>query len=478
MKKIGCLLCIICVSATYSFAQNTPAQTQAAPAAPAAPRQFVQTPEQKAAADKLAADRLIDYNNMLVQLKLTLPLRQKPVSGYGLPNSANYDEAKANSYPIPDPLTLKNGKKVATAKDWWGKRRPEIVEDMDRELYGRVPKNLLKVTWSVASVSNDTVGGVVVITKKLIGHVDNSSYPNISVDIDLTLNTPANAKGPVPVMMVLSGGSFIFGPPRPLAPARPPGAKELIIQKGWGYASLNTYSVQADNGAGLTKGIIGLANKGAFRKPDDWGALRAWAWGASRAMDYFETDKAVNPKAIGLEGHSRWGKATIVAMAYDPRFAIAYSSSSGQGGAHINRRNAGETMEDIADFDAYHWYAGNVIKYSGPNLNPGDLPVDGHEIIAMCAPRPVFIGGGKDGSYRTSNQSNDDAWADPVGMFKAAVAAGPVYRLLGKKDMGATTMPPIETMLNGDIAFRQHNGGHTDAPNWPAFLTYADQYIK
>lgn len=210
MKKIGCLLCIICVSATYSFAQNTPAQTQAAPAAPAAPRQFVQTPEQKAAADKLAADRLIDYNNMLVQLKLTLPLRQKPVSGYGLPNSANYDEAKANSYPIPDPLTLKNGKKVATAKDWWGKRRPEIVEDMDRELYGRVPKNLLKVTWSVASVSNDTVGGVVVITKKLIGHVDNSSYPNISVDIDLTLSTPANAKGPVPVMMVLSGGSFIL----------------------------------------------------------------------------------------------------------------------------------------------------------------------------------------------------------------------------------------------------------------------------
>jgi hypothetical protein len=476
MKKLTLLICIAVQITLKGAAQTTPPAT--APPPVFQPRQL--TPEQQAAADKMAADRKADYENMLGQLHLTPPLRTKPVSAYGLPNSANYDEAKANPYPIPDPLTLKNGKKVITPKDWWNKRRPEIVEDMDREFYGRVPKNVPKVTWSVASVTNETVGDIPVITKKLVGHVDNSSYPAINVDIDLTLTTPANTTGPVPVMLILQA-NFNFGPPRTPpagAPARPPGPKELVIQKGWGYATLNTYSVQADNGAGLTKGIIGLCNKGRFRKPDDWGALRAWAWGASRALDYFETDKAVNAKEVGIEGHSRWGKATIVAMAYDQRFAIAYSSSSGQGGAHINRRHAGETMEDIADFDAYHWYAGNVIKYSGPNLNPGDLPVDGHEVIALCAPRPVFIGGGKDGSYRTSNNSNDDAWADPIGMFMAAVAAGPVYTLLGKKDMGTITLPPIETMLNGDIGFRQQNGGHTDGSNWPFFITYASQYLK
>jgi hypothetical protein len=477
MKRIIAIICIGMLVVPHAFAQQAAAVNQTPPAVVRPQRTL--TPEQQAAADKLVAERKADYQNMLDQLHLTTPLRAKPVSAFGLPNSANYDESKANPYLIPDPLLLKNGKKVTTAKDWWSKRRPEIVEDLDREFYGRVPKNIPKVTWSVASVTNETVADIPVITKKLVGHVDNSSYPAISVDIDLTLTTPANATGPVPVMLILGPGSFNFGPPRTAtSPPRPPGAKELVIQKGWGYASLNTGSVQADNGAGLTKGIIGLMNKGQFRKPDDWGALRAWAWGASRALDYFETDKAVNAKEVGVEGHSRWGKATIVTMAYDQRFAIAYSSSSGQGGAHINRRNAGETMEDIADFDAYHWYAGNVIKYSGPNLNPGDLPVDGHDIIALCAPRPVFIGGGKDGSYRKDNSSNDDAWADPVGMFMAAKAAGPVYVLLGKKDMGASTMPPIETMLNGDVAFRQHTGGHTDAPNWPFFITYANQYIK
>ena len=217
----------------------------------------------------------------------------------------------------------------------------------------------------------------------------------------------------------------------------------------------------------MTKGIIVLCNKGEYRKPEDWGALRAWAWGASRAMDYFETDKAVNAKEVGVEGHSRWGKGTIVTMAYDQRFAIAYISSSGEGGIKLHRRNAGEVVENVTGGGEYHWMAGNFLKYGGP-LNWGDMPVDSHELAAMCAPRPIFVSAGSAG----------DGWQDAQGMFMGAAAAGPVYELLGKKGLGTDTMPKAEVMLNGDIAFRRHLEGHTDAPNWPFFITYASQYLK
>jgi len=391
--------------------------------------------------------------------------------------AANYDESKANPYPsLPDPLTLNNGKKVTTAKMWWKQRRSEIVEDFDREIYGRVPKITPKVKWEVTSTIHEKNGDIPVITKKLIGHVDNSAYPLITVDIQLTVSTPSNATGPVPVMMEfgLSPEFLAAMAKRFPAASRPPAPtgptwQQQVLAKGWGYASLIPTTVQPDNGAGLTQGIIGLVNKGQPRKLDDWGALRAWAWGASRALDYFETDKAIDAKQVGIEGHSRYGKATLITMAYDPRFAIAYVSSSGEGGAKLNRRNWGELVENIAGPGEYHWMAGNFIKYAGP-LHWNDLPVDAHELIALCAPRPVFIGGGA---------TEGDGWVDAKGMFLAAAAAGPVYKLLGRKDLGTTTFPPMETpLLDGDIAFRQHSGGHTPAPNWPTFITFASRYLK
>ncbi|HSU31391.1 MAG TPA: hypothetical protein VLJ11_09155, partial [Bryobacteraceae bacterium] len=205
------------------------------------------------------------------------------------------------------------------------------------------------------------------------------------------------------------------------------------------------------------------------RKLDDWGTLRAWGWGASRALDYFETDKAVDAKRVGIEGHSRYGKAALVTMAYDPRFAIAYVSSSGEGGAKLNRRDFGERLENVAAPNEYHWMAGNFLKYAGP-LTANDLPVDAHELIALCAPRPVFIGAGA---------TKGDGWADAKGMFLAEVAAGPVYQLLGKKGLGTSTWPPIETpLIDGDLGFRQHSGGHTPAPNWPTFLAFAERYLR
>jgi hypothetical protein len=415
----------------------------------------------------------------------------------------NYDESKANPFPtLPDPLLLKNGEKVTDAQTWWQKRRPEILEDFEREVYGRTPEHTPKVTWEVTGVTHGSNGDFPILTKQLVGHVDNSSYPQLTVNIQLTLTTPANAGGPVPVMMQFGFGGFGAGrgrggpgrapattpanaPPAARAATGPanasdrgviarggaalgaaaPSWQQQCLAKNWGYAVLNTSTVQADNGAGLTAGIIGLVNKGQPRSLDDWGVLSAWSWGASRALDYFETDPAVNAKQVGLEGHSRWGKATIVAMALDQRFAIAYVSSSGEGGARLHRRDYGEPLDAVCIPEEYHWMAGNFLKYVH---HWDDLPVDSHELIALCAPRPVLITGG---TYQ-------DRGVDAKGMFMAAAAAGPVYKLLGKKDLGTTEMPaPNVALIDGDIAFRQHEGGHTDALNWPTFITFASRYF-
>lgn len=419
-----------------------------------------------------------DHQRLLELLDIS-SLRQGPDGNSQSPNAANFDESKVSpNLKLPDPLVLKSGEKVSTAEVWWKKRRPEIVEDFDREIYGRVPTNTPKVKWEATTITTEEKDGVPVITKKLVGHVDNSSYPLIHVDIQLTLTTPEKASGPVPVMMEFGLSPEVWEAlknrlseaQRAALVGSGPSWQQQVLAMGWGYATLIPTSVQADNGAGLTEGIIGLVNKGRPRQLDDWGALRAWAWGASRALDYFETDKAVDPRQVGIEGLSRYGKAALVAMAYDSRIAIGFIGSSGAGGAKILRRNFGEQVENIASSGEYHWMAGNFLKYAGP-LTANDLPVDAHELIALCAPRPVFISSG--------SQQVEGGWVDAKGMFLGAVGAAPVYKLLGKKDLGTTQLPPIETaLIDGDVAFRQHSGGHTTGPNWPTFLTFASRYIK
>ncbi len=349
-------------------------------------------------AQQAAAER--DHQRLMDLLGIK-ELRHKADQDPHSPYAVNYDETKANVYPsLPDPLLLKNGKRVTTAQQWWTERRPEIVEDFDREILGRVPANVPKVTWEVASTTKEKIGDVPVVTKKLVGHWNNSACPSITVKIEVILTTPANAAGPVPVIMELAFSNEFLAANAKNTPEMLPGGpgnegptwQQQVLARGWGYAILSPAGFQADNGAGLTEGIIGLTNKGQPRKLDEWGTLRAWAWGASRAMDYFETDKAVDAKQVGLEGHSRFGKTALVAMAYDPRFAIAYISSSGTGGAKLYRHIFGELTENLAGTGEYHWMAGNFLKYAGP-LTTGDLPVDAHELIALCAPRPVFIGG-------------------------------------------------------------------------------------
>jgi hypothetical protein len=436
-----------------------------------------------------------DHRNMMEQLGITR-LRPGPSGQPGATNSANYDPAKANPYPdLPELLTLKNGTKVTTADQWWQQRRPEIVEDFEREVVGRVPKDVPRVTWSVISnVVGGVVGNLEANGRRLIGHVDNSACPAITVDLRLTVVTPARAKGPVPVLMMF-GGFGGDGLPRPAGspaptnrfpefggPFKDPPSTEQLLAAGWGYATLNPGSIQADNGAGLTKGIIGLANRGQPRKPDDWGALRAWAWGAARALDYLETDPAVDAKRVGIEGVSRFGKAALVTMAFEPRFAVALVGSSGEGGAKLHRRNFGEAVENLTGSGEYHWMAGNFLKYGAAETafgskNANDLPVDAHMLIALCAPRPTFI------SYGVPERG-DAHWLDQQGSYMAAVAAGEVFRLLGARDLGerenyhTAQMPPVNTgLLDGELAWRQHDGGHEDRSNMKSFIAWANQRL-
>jgi hypothetical protein len=437
-----------------------------------------------------------DHANMMQQLGIT-KLRPGPSGRAADPNSANYDSAKANPYPdLPDPLTLKNGQKVTTAEQWWKERRPEIVEDFEREVIGRVPKSVPKVSWTVMKqVTDGVVGGMPVVGKQLVGHVDNAAFPAISVDIQLTLVTPAKAKGPVPVLMMFGG----FGGgnlPRPAGSPEPAArggfgpfaanagtsSTEQLIAAGWGYATINPGSIQADNGAGLTKGIIGLVNKGQPRKPDDWGSLRAWAWGAARGLDYLETDPAVDAKKVGIEGVSRFGKAALITMAFEPRFGVVLVGSSGEGGAKLHRRNFGEAVENLTGSGEYHWMAGNFLKYGAAESTFGsktakDLPVDAHELIALCAPRPTFI------SYGIP-EKGDAQWLDQQGSYMATVAAGPVYRLLGAKDVGDASdyrmarVPPVNRgLLDGQLAWRQHDGGHEDRSNMKYFIEWASKQL-
>lgn len=465
MRKIPCALGILIILPAL-------AQQQAAPAA----------------AEWTTAQ---DHAQMLAQLEIT-KLRPGPNGSEVASNHANYDEALANPFPVlPEVLRLKDGRKVTSARQWWSHRRPEIVEDFEREVIGRVPKQVPGVSWSVIETATGTLGSKAVNARRLQGRLDNSGYPAIEVNIQMTLVTPADARGPVPVMILFGRGQMPGAPPPspPLAavgplppPSADPPATEQLIAAGWGYAYLNPTSVQADNGAGLTRGVIGLTNKGQPRRPDDWGALRAWAWGASRALDYLATDRTVDAKRVGIEGVSRYGKAALVTMAFDQRFAVVLIGSSGEGGAKLHRRNFGEAVENLTGSGEYHWMAGNFLKYGAAesgfgSRNAGDIPVDAHELLALCAPRPTFI------NYGIPEQG-DAKWLDQQGSFMAAVAAGPVFRLLGARDLGTSDdynrerMPAVNVgLLGGQLAWRQHDGGHTDAPNWKYFIPWANRQL-
>jgi len=513
-------LCVLAVVAALSVAQaqSNPAPSGAAPAGRGRAGGFGFGGRGGAPAPWIEQG-YDDHQNMMNQLGIK---RLRPGKSGSNQSGPGFDEATANNWmpTMPDVLTMKDGTMVATPEQW-AMRRAEILEDFEREVYGRVPPNVPKVTWEVTDINAGTVGSVPVIRKSLVGHVDNSAFPQVTVNMQASFTVPANAPGPVPVLIQFGGGFGGTGGGRAggrgaaatggTAGARGAGiggrgaggaagrgagmggmgggVPQLALAKGWGFGSINPNSIQADGGGNaLRQGIIGLTNKGQPRKPDDWGALRAWGWGVGKLIDYFEAnpDAKVDPKKVGIEGVSRYGKAALVTEAFDPRIAVALVGSSGEGGAKLHRHDYGEAVENLTGGE-YYWMAGNFIKYgaadiNGKSMNATDLPVDSHELIALCAPRPCFI---SEGSESGGGASGDPKWIDHPGSYRAGMLASRVYALLGKKGYGTdiqdwvhAPLPPVGTLMGGDLAFRQHTGGHTDGPNIPFFFEWVGSYIK
>jgi hypothetical protein len=397
------------------------------------------------------------------------PLPKTDLHGNPLRRSAsghvsNYDEAKVGTYTLPDPLVLQNGQPVRDAAAWFAQRRPELLKLYETEIYGRVPDRAPAAVFTVAATDPGALDGAAV-RQVVVGRFgEKPDGPKLT----LTLYLPARAAGPVPVLLQL----LFLGDP-PVGPGgAPPRFNELgpirdLLARGYAYADFRYTEFQADAAATSPAGVQVLAFAPGQTKPagDEWGTIAAWAWGASRVLDYLASDPAVDARRVALIGHSRLGKTVLWAGARDPRFALVFSSCSGEMGAALARRDYGETVDNMAA--GFPWqFTGNFQKYVG---RWNDLPVDAHFLIALNAPHPVFITGG-----------TQDQWADPRGEFLAEVAAGPVYRLLGKKDLGITELPPLDTpVVAGDLCFLYHTGGHVIAPaDWKAFLDFADRYLK
>ena len=447
---------LLLLSAALFFAQG-----QAAAQFPGMPRINM---------DSLRAVTAVDYAQMLGQLGIQEVRPGRDGNSTDPDRAPNYNEYKANPYLYyPDPLTTFSGKKVKNAKQWRRERRPELVKVFEDEIYGRIPDNVPAIRWEVVKEEKIDMEGIPCIRRDLAGVADNSACPSIEVRLQAQVTWPEAAKGPVPVIMEFgfifpAGMSFNF-------PGRPPGKswQQQVVERGWAAAVISTGSIQADGGYGLRSGIIGLTNRGNFRKPTDWGVLRAWGWGASKLLDYFETEPRFDATKVAIEGVSRNGKAALVTMAFDERFAAALVASAGEGGSSPWRRDCGESLGNLAGSGEYHWMAGNFIKYGADPLCENDLPIDQHELIALCAPRPCFI---------SSGTWDADKWQDLIGMFMDTVKATPVYELLGEKGMDTDLYPGTNVgIIKGKLAFRQHDGGHESGPNWPYFLDFFDKYV-
>jgi hypothetical protein len=396
------------------------------------------------------------------------PIRRAPRTGH----ISNYDESKVGAYTLPDPLALRSGESVRTPDDWFKRRRPEILELYQSEIYGRVPAHVPPVRSEILSMVPETFGEAPAQHRHIVLHVGEGPSA-LAVNVHLYL--PAQHSKPVPVLLHLTFATSTAGSaakvpaPESNPPTRPSEAGPVaeMLSRGFGYALVRYTEIQPDNAATHSAGVQALSYAPGQSEPaaDEWGTISAWSWGVSRVLDYLSSDPAVDAHRVALIGHSRLGKTALWAGASDPRFALIFSSCAGEVGSALARRDYGETLDDMAGNFAWQ-FAGNLQKYPG---RWQDLPVDAHMLIALCAPRPIFITGG-----------TKDQWADPKGEFLAEVAAGPVYRLLGKSDLGTTELPPLDTpIVDRDLGFHYHTGGHTiTASDWKAFLDFASRHLR
>ena len=399
----------------------------------------------------------------------------------GIP--ANYDESKVGTYVLPELLTGLNGKRVNSAKDWTQWRRAEVLKLVEENQFGAMPPRPSSMTFDVFDKGTPAFGEKAIRKQVMIRFL--KDHPDQNVDVVIYL--PANAKGPVPLLLNISFAAYnqtiddpglkvgeIWTPQGQRVKADQPSrfAKmnvEQFIDSGFGFATFYYGSIEPDLKDGFKHGIRGKFLKAGQTQPGEgeWGAIAAWAWGMSRVMDYFETEKQIDSKRIAIQGASRLGKTVLWAGARDKRFKMVLASVSGEGGAAISRRNYGETVGHISDPSRYYYWW--VPKYHTYSRDVSKMPVDGHMLIALIAPRPLLLQTG-----------STDYWSDPKGEFVAAVAAEPVYRLFGERGPGTETMPAAgdASVAMNKLGFYMHDGGHTVLPeDWKLFIEYMKKYL-
>lgn len=398
----------------------------------------------------------------------------------------NYDESKVPDYTLPDPLVMQDGTKVTTPEMWRTKRRPEILELFRTHVYGRAPGKPAGMTFKVFERDAKALNGKATRKQVTVNFTGKPDGPSMDVLIYL----PNQTKKPLPLFVLLNfqGNHSISDDPaiklctswlprkrtgvvsnrateeaRGVAKARFP--VEKIIARGYGLATAYYGDIDPDYHDGFKNGVHGALDKkhGDDRPADAWGSIGAWAWGLARAMDYFETDKDVDNKRVMVLGHSRLGKTSLWAGARDQRFAIVISNDSGCGGAALSRREFGETVGRINNVFP-HWFCANFKKY---NDRVNELPVDQHMLVALMAPRPVYVA-----------SAVEDRWADPKGEFLAAKHAGPVYRLFGLKGLPADTMPKVDQPVHGTIGYHCRTGRHNLTEyDWQRYMDFADKHL-
>lgn len=363
--------------------------------------------------------------------------------------TTNFNEPLVGDYRLVDPLVDSNGQPIEVAR--WPQRRSEWLKLFAEEMFGTAPVDR-PLNQKFRLVESDTHALAGRATRKLVEisfdapHAGNYSFP-------LQLYLPHDAKRPVPVLLLLQ----FEGLEDPAAP--------LVVERGWGLAILDRTKLAADDAATYCAGVINAFSTGSPAAPNAWQAIAAWAWGASRALDYLETDPDVDGKRVAVVGFSRMGKTALWAAANDERFAAVISHQSGAGGAALSNRRFGETIEDL-NVRFPHWFAVNYRHYNG---REGTLPFDQHQLLALIAPRPLYVG-----------SADDDLWSDPRGEFLSCVAASPVYELLGVPGLGTIVMPPLDMpVCTGHIGYHIRRGRHAFSDyDWNKYLVFLDRHFQ